>query len=205
MITATFNTTSAEAYLKRVQAALSAQAVDGVVEEAARRAQRDLIVATPKKWFGQARAGWTQPSSVLKPAAGVRIVRWNMPPGITAPIMLWIEEGTKDHGPVRARALFIPLTRAAAAALTSGTFSGMGSVPTENGTRSAIYIRTQSVRKGVEKHGIKALVEGVDYIWRKHVRGISARHIVSQERPKAAEAFKKLMVQYLQKVIKGGR
>lgn len=219
-IAITAKTEAAKAKLLKIQAGLTPEKVDPIVEEAARRTQAGLVEATPKKWFGQARAGWVQPASVMAPALGVRIVRWNEPPGITSPLMLWLEEGTKDHGPknlygpernfggkLRKAALFIPLTRKAVNA-TQGVF-GVGSVSSyKEGKetywehRKAIFQRTQSVRGGKTKYGSRALVYGVDYILAKRVKGISPRRIVASFRPKAQAMLKGLMVTYIRGLIK---
>lgn len=200
-------TEAAKAKLVKIKAGLTPAKVDYVVEEAARRTQAGLVEATPKKWFGQARAGWVQPASVMAPALGVRIVRWNEPPGMTSPLMLWLEEGTKDHGPINAKALFIPLTRRAVNA-TQGIF-GVGSVSTfREGketyweTRKAIFQRTQHVRGGKTKFGSRALVYGVDYILAKRVKGISARRIVASFRPKSQAILKGLMVTHVRNLLK---
>jgi hypothetical protein len=212
-------TEAAKAKLVKIQAGLTPERIDPVVEEAARRTQAGLVQATPKKWFGQARAGWVQPASVIAPALGVRIVRWNEPPGITVPLMLFLEEGTKDHGPLnfhgperpgeklRKAALFIPLTRKAVNA-TQGIF-GVGSVSsfregkeTYWETRKAIFQRTQHVRAGKVKFGSRALVYGVDYVLAKRVKGISARRIVASFRPKSQAILKGLMVTHVRNLLK---
>jgi len=110
----TAKTEAAKAKLKQILDGLTPENTDPIVDEAARRTQAGLVSDTPKRWFGQARAGWLQPDSVTKPAPGVRVVQWSAPEGVASPIMLWLEEGTRRHGPVVAKRLFVPLTKRAA-------------------------------------------------------------------------------------------
>ena len=203
----TAKTEAAKAFVAKIAAGLTPAKVDPIMEESARMTQAGLVAVTPKKWFGQARAGWVQPASVIKPAEGVRIVQWNQPPGTKSPIMFWLEEGTKDHGPVTKKALFIPLTRRAVTA-TQGIY-GVGTVDefTVGGetyweTRPAIFQKTQSIRKGKVKNGSRALIYGIDYILAKRVKGIAPRRIVASFRPKAQEMTRGLMVTYIRSLIK---
>src|SRR5262249_23283429 len=60
--------------------------------------------ATPKKWFGQVRRSW----QMQKPRPGTRVLLNQNK------IMLFLEEGTREHGPVTKKFLYIPLNRNAA-------------------------------------------------------------------------------------------
>lgn len=200
------------AKLRRLRFAMAPNAIDNVVDEAAWRTQARLVKSTPKRWFGQVRRGWI----VAKPRIGARLViNQNK-------IMLFLEEGTKDHGPKeiygplrpgqprRKKAMFIPLTRRAANA-TQGVF-GVGTV--EQVTRHtagaatiskvrAIFQRTQSSRKGKTRVGSRALIFGQDYVLAARVRGIRAMHIVLNERPRARALLKLLMKAHIRRAIQG--
>lgn len=195
----------------RLAAAMQPAQTDAVVDRAAWMVQAKLIGATPRRWFGQVRRGWI----VAKPREGARVViNQNK-------IMLFLEEGTRAHGPReiygplrpgqprRKKALFIPLTRRAANA-TQGTF-GVGTVSqfslkgqTYWEEVRAIFQRTETVRKGVKKVGSRALIYGSDYVLAKRVRGIPAMHIVARMRPIAQALLKRLMKAHIAKAIRGG-
>lgn len=195
----------------RLAAAMQPAQTDAVVDRAAWMVQAKLIGATPRRWFGQVRRGWV----VAKPREGARVViNQNK-------IMLFLEEGTRAHGPReiygplrpgqprRKKALFIPLTRRAANA-TQGTF-GVGTVSqfslkgqTYWEEVKAIFQRTETVRKGVKKVGSRALIYGSDYVLAKRVRGIPAMHIVARMRPIAQALLKRLMKAHIAKAIRGG-
>lgn len=203
---------AAKKKIQRVAAAMTPERTDPVVDRAAFMTQARLIRSTPKRWFGQVRRGWI----VVKPRPGARVViNQNK-------VMLFLEEGTRDHGPReifgpllpgqkrRKAAMFVPLTRRAANA-TQGIY-GVGTVDqfTVKGktyweeTR-AIFQRTETVRKGKKIVGSRALIFGQDYVLAKRVRGIKARRIVAKERPRSRTLLKRLMKEHIRAAIKGGR
>lgn len=109
-ISATVDTVSSNRMLKRVSRGLDITHVDRVVQVAAAEVYKDVVSATPKRWFGQLRRSW----QIKKPEPGARVV--------TNPnkVMLFLEEGTgKTTGgriyPKKAKHLYVPLTRRAAA------------------------------------------------------------------------------------------
>src|SRR5262245_38473504 len=96
--------------LQRVSQALYPSRIDAVVERVALKAYRDTVDATPVRWFGQVRKSW----ELIKPSPGARlIINRNK-------VMLFLEEGTQDHGPKTARAMFLPLVREAAFGYRTG-------------------------------------------------------------------------------------
>lgn len=145
-----------------------------ILGDAARRTaiwtQGELIRATPKKWTGMTRKAWQV----------IRIGDTTFRVENESKVMLFLEEGTKAHGPVtsmsqrpwandpgnvrhghervlrgqrfRAKRLFLPLTRRAAL--------------------------------GGWNPGLRY---GIDYVLAKKVKGIRARHIVEKQRPKTVE------------------
>ena len=100
--------------LQRLKDGLTPEKLDALVERVALRTEAKLKEATPKKWFGQVRRAW----NTVKPAEAIRAVQ-NL-----SKIMIWLEEGTQDHGPVNAKALFIPLTLRAVNATQSPELIG---------------------------------------------------------------------------------
>lgn len=85
-------------FIENVKQNLGHDAQQQVLEETAQEARRDLIELTPKK-SGGTRAGW----QVYPGEDGGRKVQ------NTEATMLFLEQGTRDHGPVNAKSLFIPL------------------------------------------------------------------------------------------------
>lgn len=109
MITAQIQTEGARRKLKIVEAALSRQSIDPVVDRVALRTLTSVVKKTPKKWFGQVRRSWQKVHWGL----GERVVKNDNK------IMRFLEYGTANKGsgfirPTHAPALFIPLTRKAA-------------------------------------------------------------------------------------------
>lgn len=95
--------------LRRLQAAMTPEATDKVVERVAVATWRSVAEATPKGFTGMLRRGW----HIQKPRLGERIV------ANSSVVMTYLERGTADEGrgrifPRVKRALFIPLTRFAA-------------------------------------------------------------------------------------------
>ena len=127
--------------------------LDATVRDVAQEVHGWLKVLTPIKWTGNTRKSW--------------IVRRNMGASYTvtntSKIMLFLEVGTRAHGPVRARFLYIPL-KPGAARWNSSLIRGVD------------YILTKRVR------GIRArkIVEGVRdraaVLFRTRVAAFVARH-----------------------------
>lgn len=90
--------------LQKLYDALGPDGIDQVADKVALKTLAELVQNTPQRWFGQVRKSW----QVQTPRTGARLVVNDNK------IMWFLEYGTKDHGPVSAKALFIPLTRAAA-------------------------------------------------------------------------------------------
>jgi hypothetical protein len=114
-------TTNARAWMEWIQYKMSPIQLDRMVERVAFETEAELKKATPKKWFGQVRAGW----KTSKPSLGVRVVSNDVTASNGAPIMLFLEEGTANNGtgfifPKKAKKLFVPLTRRAAGGWHAG-------------------------------------------------------------------------------------
>jgi len=75
-----------------------------LMKRLARESRDRLRKRTPKGWTGKTRRDWR----VIRRHGLSYIV------GNDNPVMKWLDEGTRAHGPVTAKALFIPLSRRAA-------------------------------------------------------------------------------------------
>lgn len=153
----------AEKYFERLRAGMTPAKQDGVVRRVAWVVHRRLVQQTPKRWTGQTRRSW----KVTRRGTAKYSV-WN-----SSKVMLFLERGTKAHGPRRARFLFVPLTRKAALAGARTVLNSAGFTP------------------------------GKDYVLAKRVRGIKAMRIVENYRPFAALALKAAMRIHIQKVLAG--
>lgn len=103
MITVIPKTSKAERFIEKMKLGFTAEGLDRVIEGVAQKTHAALVQATPKKWTGQTRRSWR----VIKQPGGYRVTNLSK-------VMLFLEEGTKDHGPVEKKFLFIPLNRKAA-------------------------------------------------------------------------------------------
>ena len=134
----------------RLQNGLNMGRVDKVVSKVAHIAHRQLVRDTPKRWTGQTRRYWrVVPVSRGLFGKGVWKVHND------SKVMTFLEYGTKAHGPTRAKAMFIPLTRRAFNAGPAGV---------------------RAANRGGGK--TRKFVYGRDYILRKWVRGIRPQYIV---------------------------
>lgn len=128
------------AYLKKVQSAFASGDHVKVLQRVAYRALASLVSATPKGFTGNTRQRW-----VVIPIAGRGYVVTN-----THKVMMFLELGTKAHGPVTAKMLYIPLNRAAA---IRGWHKGL--------VRGVDYVLAKRVRGIRAKHIVSSRREGV--------------------------------------------
>jgi hypothetical protein len=101
------------------------------------------------------------------------------------PIYKFLDLGTRDHGPVRAKKLFIPLNQATALAYLNGTLiwgDGIDGMVTPYEEESKQWGKKLGSyrRKKIKGGGTRKLVYGVDYILKDRVRGVTARFITLQ-------------------------
>lgn len=163
-IRVTSDSRNAERYFERLRQAMTPAKQDRVVSKVAWVVHRRLVQQTPKKWTGHTRQGWK-----VTRRGNARYSVWN-----SSKVMLFLERGTKAHGPRRAKFLFIPATREAARAGARGVFNNPGKF----------------------KHG-------VDFYLAKKVRGIKARWIVRNYRPIAQNTLKAAMRLHLKRALAG--
>jgi hypothetical protein len=150
--------------LRRIKSGLTLSGVDKTVRKVAYVTHRRLIQQTPKKWTGMTRRSWRV---YRRGAARYSVTN-------RSKVMVYLERGTRAHGPKRAKMLFIPRTRKAALA-------GAGKV-------------LDGVKNG-------SFVPGRDFVLAKRVRGIKAMRIVEKYRPFARITLKAAMRLHVRKLI----
>jgi hypothetical protein len=108
------------------------------------------------------------------------------------PIYKFLDLGTRDHGPVRAKKLFIPLNQATALAYLNGTLiwgDGIDGMVTPYEEESKQWYKDAQYgdknfgkykRRKIKKGGTRKLIYGKDYVLKEHVKGINARFITKQ-------------------------
>jgi hypothetical protein len=164
MIRITANTDGVRAKLTRIQAELSPAGVDAVIERVALETVTDLVVATKaaigvrpdgNRWnFEKPENKWMMSNA----GPGRRLVSND------SKVMLWLDQGTRDHGPVTKKMLYIPLTRRAASGWNKGLVWGED------------YILVKSV-KGIKARNIVAaakvrLMARLQTEMRAHIRAL---------------------------------
>lgn len=115
MILAIPKTERAREMFQRLKEGLTDERMDAVVDRAALETHAELVKNTPKRWTGTVRRSWT----IEKPAKMERrIVNPNK-------VMGFLERGTRAHGPVTKKALFIALKKSAAGGWYGGLKAGV--------------------------------------------------------------------------------
>lgn len=176
MLRITVNTIGARKRLRKIAKGMSVQGQRNVIMRAAWITHARLVRSTPKRWTGQTRRGWTVIAASDKPAAVVTNI---------SRVMTYLERGTRAHGPVRARKLFIPLTRKAAQAGAAGVMRANRQLSLEQ------TFGTASARRR------PPFVYGRDYVFAKRVRGIRAMRIVAYQRVQSRVTLRMAMVQHV--------
>ena len=159
------DTEEAGANMRRVRGGLTLKGVDKTVRRVAYVTHRRLVQRTPKKWTGMTRKGWRV---FRRGPASYSVTNKSR-------VMVYLEKGTRAHGPKTAKSLFIPLTRKAALA----------------GARKVI--------EGAGKGG--AFKAGRDFVFAKRVRGIKAMRIVETQKPLTRITLKAAMRLHIRKLI----
>lgn len=157
------------AFLGRVKDGLSLRRIhQRVLTPVANETLQHIRDATPKGFTGETRRKWLKKDV----AEGVIEVA-NRPEANEPPVMFFLEEGTQAHGPVRAKRLFIPLTKKAFNAY-----------------------RFRAARAGAWK-GLKW---GVDFVLAKWVRGIRPMKIAALERDLVVLRLDEKAKEYLREI-----
>jgi len=89
--------------LEKIKAGMTNRATRIVTMRVAMETLASLVGKTPKKWTGNTRKSW----HVVEDGRAISVVNPNK-------VMWFLEVGTRGHGPVKAKMLFIPLNRKAA-------------------------------------------------------------------------------------------
>lgn len=165
--------------LRKLKARLTPAGIDRTVSKVAYITHRRLLQRTPKKWTGQTRRNWR----VFRRGSGHYSITNK------SKVMVFLEKGTKGHGPKRAKRLFIPLTRKAALA-------GARQVMRANRQHSLnqTFDADDTARRA-------PFVIGKDFVLAKRVRGIKALRIVQSHRPFARITLKAAMRLHIRKII----
>lgn len=173
-------TAAVRAKLTRIQRALKSKARQRAVNAKAAGVWLPRMVRrTPKRWTGQTRRQW---KIINEGESAVALTN-------VSKVMLWLECGTKAHGPVSARALFIPFTRRAAEAGARGVIA-------------ANRYADLKVAFGVKGARRKPpFVPGVDFVWAKRVKGVRASHMIEESRPMAMDTLRIIMREEIAKII----
>lgn len=198
MIRVNVKTEQARRAVEALARGLTPKAIDGLVGDVALESLGRLKRATPKGFTGQTRNAW----QIAKPRDGVRVL---FNPTQT---MRWIEFGTKAHGPVVAKALFIPLTKKAFLAYGRGTKIQTASYLNRSPIFQTVVGKTKSrdiilpgtLRKG-SRTGVK-LKYGVDYVLAKFVKGIRAMFIAREEQKVANVRLLSAAKAYIRQLLK---
>lgn len=160
--------------LKRLRKALTPQVQDSILQKSAYLWHARMVMATPKRWTGQTRKMWRVIPMPSSRGSGWTVVN-------TSKVMVFLERGTKAHGPKNAKRLFVPLTRRAAMA----------------GPRVVV---AELIAARQAKRRPKYRV-GKDFVFAKRVRGIRAMWIIRHALPFMRTTTKMAMRQFIQAVL----
>jgi hypothetical protein len=175
--------------IKKVTSAMSTPNRLAVHQKAAEVVRGRMIRQTPKRWTGQTRRSW-----VIQRTGGDGVVLTN-----TSKVMKFLEDGTRAHGPKRAKRLFVPLTKRAFLAGPRGVISANKAAAAQS--QWSNYGSAAAGKKTKKKK--LPFVVGVDFVFAKRVRGIRAMNIVKNARSFANTTCRMLMVQHLVKTLRG--
>lgn len=134
-----------------------------------------LVLRTPKRWTGATRRAWVVQPTGTGNSFGYKVAN-------TSKVMVYLERGTRPHGPRRAKRLFIPLTRRAA----------------EAGPR-VVMADVISARRDRRKPKFRI---GRDFVLAKRVRGIKPMHIIRNAEPFMQRTLVQSIRQFIEFVIR---
>lgn len=141
--------------------------VSAVSENVAMESLVRLVNSTPIRYTGNTRKGW-----VHRKLGSMNHLLVN-----PNKVMGFLEYGTKAHGPVRARALFIPLNVQAFHAGPKGVMAANAQARANNQWRNY----GNAVRGRANRRARLPFQIGVDFLFVKRVKGIRAHHIARDE------------------------
>ncbi len=178
---------SVRAKITKVKNALTLRAQQSVIRRAADVWHGRLVRRTPRRWTGQTAKSWRV---VTLPSGEAEVTN-------PSQAMLWLERGTRAHGPKKAKRLFVPLTKRAAQAGPRGVISANKAAA----NKAAWANYGIQVTKGKKKKAKLPFIYGVDYVWAKRVKGIKAMWIVRSARVQARASYKVMMSIYIRSIL----
>lgn len=170
-----------KAKLAKLRQGLTPGVQRAVIRKAAEVWRGRLIHRTPRRWTGSTAKGWTV---IENPDGSVDVTNTNK-------VMLFLEKGTRAHGPKKGKRLFIPLTKKAA----------------QMGARGVIRANKQwslnhtFAPKGA-KRGKPPFIMFHDFVWAKRVRGIKPMWIVKTARVQARASYRILMTLAIKNILR---
>lgn len=178
-LTVNLHDASARAMKQRLVSALAPGKQANVIRKAAYVWQGRMVRRTPKRWTGQTRRHWKV----------TRIGENTFRLENDSQVMKWLEAGTKPHGPKKAKLLFVPLTRKAAAAGARGVISANNAAKAQ-----AAWSNYGSAVTGAKAKKAKLpFIPGKDFVFAKRVKGIRPMWIVRSARVDARITLRLLM------------
>lgn len=160
MIRATYKTAGAKSALQNIAKGMNREAINRLVQRVALIMFSQAVAITPVRWFGAVRASWQ-----FRPTPTGAIIQNNNR------AFLFIDQGTRDHGPVTKRFLYVPLTKTAAAGWRPGLKRGID------------YILTKKVRGIKAQHIIARLREAANALLKQEFKNYLRDLIRNPEKP----------------------
>jgi hypothetical protein len=191
-----------DAMVNRVKQRASPAAMDRIIGTLAAKHFGELKKDTPKKFTGSVASSWRlnkvedghwrihMPED--QPSKGSSVS--------TAQIMIWIEIGRGPVMPVKAKALFIPLTSKAFNTYhAGGDWESKGSrrMMSIDGKKRKVARLNRAGRK------VSPLKYGIDYVLAKSVRASRPRFIVALRRALIQDDLRKLGSETIKKALAG--
>jgi hypothetical protein len=160
--------------LKRLRKALTPEAQNMILRKSAEIWHARMVMATPKRWTGQTRKMWRVVPMPSSRGSGWTVVN-------TSKVMVFLEQGTRAHGPKKAKRLFVPLTRRAAMA-----------------GPQVVVAELIAAREAKRRPKYRV---GKDFVFAKRVRGIRGIWIVRHARRFMRSTTQMAMRQFIQAVL----
>lgn len=182
-----FNDKEVRAKIEKLKKALTPGAQRGVIRKAADVWHGRLVRRTPRRWTGQTAKSW---QVITLPSGDVEVTN-------PSKAMLWLEKGTRGHGPKKAKRLFVPLTKRAAQAGARGVIAANRAA-----SDKAAWANYGVKVTGKKKKKVKLpFVWGVDYVFAKRVKGIKAMWIVRSARVQARASYRTMMSIHIRSIL----
>lgn len=182
MIRVSTNVREVTRRLQAIRAALTPARQDSILKKVAFVWHARMVLRTPKRWTGATRRAWRVVPHAAGGRTGYRVHN-------DSAVMRFLERGTRAHGPVRAKRLFIPLTRRAAQAGPRGVMRANRQV-------------SLNYALGVSTRQAPAFRLGRDYLLVKRVKGVKAMRIVERALPQMRRTTVMAQTQFLRAILR---